>query len=93
METVEVWEGTERGRTVQRLIRAGAIVENDREANAREFFRLDVENLKHIGDVEIHATEGESSDEVLGYCWVQQEYTCKRDLSEQSRNGLTVNAT
>ena len=40
MQTFELWEGKEDGKKVRRLIRAGAVVENNAEGNARVFFKL-----------------------------------------------------
>jgi hypothetical protein len=79
METFELWEGKEDGKKVRRLIRANAVLEDNAEANARVFFKLYVENLRHIGDAQMSVKEGESSMESLGLCWVQQNLPCKGD--------------
>ena len=64
---------------MRRLIRAGAVVENNAEGNARVFFKLYVENLRHIGDAQMSVKEGMSEMESLGLCWVQQNLPCKGD--------------
>ena len=66
------------------MIHAEAILENggtkdDPEANARIFFQLDVQNLRHISDVQITVEGGEPSKRTLGLCWLQEDYLCRSD--------------
>jgi hypothetical protein len=66
------------------MIHTEAIQENagakdDPEANARIFFQLDVQNLRHIGDVQITVEGGASSRRTLGLCWLQEDYLCRSD--------------
>jgi hypothetical protein len=61
------------------MIHAEAIVEDartedDREANARIFFQLDVQNLRHMADVQITVEGDESARGTLGLCWLQEDY-------------------
>ncbi len=84
MERFQLWEGREGQRTARRMIHAEAIQENggakgDPEANARIFFQLDVQNLRHIGDVQITVEGGESSRRTLGLCWLQEDYLWRSD--------------
>lgn len=84
MERFQLWEGKEGQRTVRRMIHTEAIQENagakdDPEANARIFFQLDVQNLRHIGDVQIALEGGESARRTLGLCWLQEDYLCRGD--------------
>lgn len=79
MERFQLWQGEEGRRTVRRMIHAEAILENggpkdDPEANARIFFQLDVQNLRHIVDVQITVEAGESARRTLGLCWLQEDY-------------------
>ncbi len=84
MERYQLWEGKEGQRTVRRMIHAEAILEDagagdDPEANARIFFQLDVQNIRHIGDVQITMEGGGPARRALGLCWLQEDYLGRGD--------------